>query len=88
MKLLGIISMCFDVNRSTTEEIICILQILEKKWEYNWTVYQLFIDFKKAYDSARREILYNVLMQFKVPMKLLRLIEMYLKETYNKVNIK
>jgi hypothetical protein len=27
-----------------------IRQILEKKWEYNETVHQLFIDFKKAYD--------------------------------------
>jgi hypothetical protein len=26
-------------------------KILEKKWEYNGTVHQLFIDFKKAYDS-------------------------------------
>jgi len=26
-------------------------QILEKKWESNKTVYQLFIDFEKAYDS-------------------------------------
>jgi len=28
--------------------VIC--QILEKKWEYNKAVHQLFIDFKKAYD--------------------------------------
>jgi hypothetical protein len=28
--------------------------ILERKWKYNGTVYQLFIDFKKAYDSVRR----------------------------------
>jgi hypothetical protein len=36
-------------NRSTTDQIFCIRQILEKKWEYNGTVHQLFIDFKKAY---------------------------------------
>jgi hypothetical protein len=24
-----------------------------KKWEYNGTVYQLFIDFKQAYESVR-----------------------------------
>jgi hypothetical protein len=54
MKLLGIISVGFDVNRSTTDQIFCIRQILEKKWEYNETVHQLFIDFKN--DSVRREI--------------------------------
>jgi hypothetical protein len=40
-----------------------------KKWEYNETVHQLFIDFKKAYNSVRREVLYNILIEFGVPMK-------------------
>jgi sorting nexin-29 len=39
-------------NRSTTDQIFWICQILEKKWEYNETIYQLFIDFKKAYNSV------------------------------------
>ena len=30
--------------------------MLEKKWEYNEVVYQLFIDVKKANDSVRREV--------------------------------
>jgi hypothetical protein len=47
-------------NRSSTEQIICIRKILEIKWEYNETVHQLFIDFKKAYYSVRRELLYNI----------------------------
>jgi hypothetical protein len=34
-------------NRSTTDQIFCIRQTLEKKWEYICAVYQLFIDFKK-----------------------------------------
>ena len=48
-------------------------QILEKKWEYNEEVHQLFTDFKKAYDSVRREVLYNILIEFGIPMKLVRL---------------
>jgi hypothetical protein len=40
------------------------------------TVHQLFIDFKKAYDSVRREVLYNILIEFGVPMKIVRLIKM------------
>jgi hypothetical protein len=39
-------------NRATTDQIFCIRQILEKKWEYNETVHQLFVDFKKAFDSV------------------------------------
>jgi len=57
-------------------------QIFEKKWEYNEAVHQLFIDFKKAYDSVRREVLYNILIEFGIPMKLVRLIKMYPNEAF------
>jgi hypothetical protein len=50
--------------------IFCIRQILEKKWEFIETVHQLFVDFKKAYDSVGREVLYKILIQFGIPMKL------------------
>jgi hypothetical protein len=39
-------------------------------------VHQLFIDFKKAYDSVKREVLYNILLEFGTPKKLVRLIIM------------
>ncbi|KAJ4431620.1 hypothetical protein ANN_20219 [Periplaneta americana] len=41
-----------------------------KKWEYKGTVHQLFIDFKKAYDSVKREVLYDILIEFGIPKKL------------------
>ena len=72
-------------NRSTTENIFCIHQILEKKREYNEAVNQLFRDFKKAYDSLRREVLYNILNEQWIPMKLVRQIKIYLNETYSRV---
>jgi len=50
-------------------------------------VHQLFIDFEKAYDSVRREILYNILIEFGVPRKLARLIKMCLTETYSRVRV-
>jgi purine nucleoside phosphorylase len=62
----------------------CIQQILEKKWEYSEAVHQLFIDFKKAYDSVNREVLYNILIEFSIPMKLVRLVKMCLSETYSR----
>jgi hypothetical protein len=54
---------------------------------YNETEHQLFIDFKRAYDSVRMEILYNILTEFGIPMKLIRLIKMCLHETYSKFHI-
>jgi hypothetical protein len=86
VKLLGIISVCFVVT-STTDQIFYIQLILEKKWECNGTVHQLFIDFKKAYDSFKREVLYNNLVEFGAPKKLVRLIKMCLNETYSKVRV-
>jgi hypothetical protein len=40
----------FHHNSSTMDQIFYIWQILEKKWEYNGTVHQLFIDFKISFD--------------------------------------
>ena len=75
----------FQCNRSSTDYIFCIHQILQKKWEYNETVEQLFVDFKKAYNSARMEILYKILIEFGIPMKLVRLIKMCLTDAYSRI---
>jgi hypothetical protein len=66
-------------------DIFCIRQILEKKWEYNEAVHQLFVDIKKPYDTFRREALYNILIEFGFPKKLVRLIKVCLTETYSRV---
>jgi hypothetical protein len=46
-----------------------------EKFEYNEAVHNLVIDFKKAYDSVRREVLYDILIEFGISMKLIRLIK-------------
>jgi sorting nexin-29 len=48
-------------------------------------VYQLFVEFKKAYDSVRREAFYNIVIEFGIPLKPARLIKMCLNETYSRV---
>jgi hypothetical protein len=48
MKLLGIILVVFQHNKSATDHIFCIHQSLEKKWKFNETVHQLIINFKKS----------------------------------------
>jgi hypothetical protein len=43
--------------------------------------------FKKANDSVRRETLYNILTEFGIPKKLVRLIKMCFTETYSRVRV-
>jgi hypothetical protein len=38
-------------------------------------------------DSVRREVSYNIVIEFGISMKLIRLIKMCLSETYSKVHI-
>ena len=48
-------------------------------------MHRLFTDFKKAYDSVRREVLYNILIEFGILMKLIRLIKRCLNKMYGRV---
>jgi hypothetical protein len=50
-------------------------------------VHQLFIDFKKACDSVRREVLYNTVIEFGIPVKLVTLIKLCLNETCGIVRV-
>jgi hypothetical protein len=61
--------------------------IIEESLSCQLSVHQLFIDFKKTYDSVKREVRSNILLQFVTPMKLVRLFKTCLNETYSKVRI-
>jgi hypothetical protein len=50
-------------------------------------VHQLFIDFKKAYDSIKGEVLYNILLEFGMPKNLVRLLKTCFNETCSTVCI-
>ena len=71
-------------NRSTTAHIFVIHQIIEKKWEDNETLHQLFLNLNKVFYLFTTELFYNILIEFGIPMKLVRLIKMRLSETYNR----
>lgn len=53
-----------NVHFSATDQILVILQLsdrlLSRKWQCFARVYQLFINFKRNYDSVRREIIAHV----------------------------
>ena len=45
----------FRKNRSTTNQIFMLRQILEKTKEFGIETHHLFIDFKSAYDTIKRD---------------------------------
>jgi len=51
---------------------------MRKKWEYNEAIHQLFVDYKKVYNSVRREVFYNILIDFSILMQLARIIKLCL----------
>jgi hypothetical protein len=72
----------FRCNRSTTDQILCISQIMEKKILSSMRQYiSCLIDFKKAYDSVRTEVLYDNLIDLGVTMKVVRLNKICLNKT-------
>jgi hypothetical protein len=52
--------------------------------EHMETVLQLFMDFKKAYGLVRREVSYDILIEFGTSMKLVTLVKICLNEDYSK----
>jgi hypothetical protein len=45
------------------------------------------MDFKKAYDSVTKEFLYNILTEFGIPLKLVRLRKVGLNEPYSRIRV-
>jgi len=73
-KLLGTIKVDFDVMHQLL--IIHSAYIKKKKLENNEAAHLLFTHFKKAYNPVRWKVLYNILIEFVIPMKLVRLEEL------------
>ena len=63
--LLGSTGVDFDAIDQPLSMCFCIRQILEgKNWKHTEAVHQIFVDYKKAHESVRKEVLYNILIEF------------------------
>jgi hypothetical protein len=61
-----------DFDAKVGRENILHLSGTRKEWECIGTVHQFIIDFEKAYDSVRREVLHNILTEFGTSVKVVR----------------
>ena len=77
----------FRPNRSTTDQIFTIRQLLEKSWEFNRDVHQLFIDFRQAYDSIARDSIWKALEDIGVPKKIIQITKQCIGNSKAKVRI-
>ena len=61
--------------------------ISERAYENKVHTHQLYIDYMRAYDTINRVKLVEIMKEFVIPMKLVRLVKMTLTCTNNKVKI-
>jgi hypothetical protein len=77
----------FWQNRSTIDNIFIIRQIVEKCYEHNMDIHNIFIDYTHAFDSVKRNKIIECLFQYHIPVKLIRLIKLTLEKTRAKVKV-
>lgn len=78
----------FRQNRSVTDQIFTLKQIMNHSFDHNLPLHILFIDFKQAYDSIKKRKLIEAMESLQVPEKLVRLTDMTLKQTECKIVLK
>jgi endonuclease/exonuclease/phosphatase family metal-dependent hydrolase len=77
----------FRRGMSTSDQIFCIRQIIQKSHDMNTETDHLFIDFKAAYDSIDREQLWMLMAEFGFPNKMIRLLKATLTGVVSRVKV-
>ena len=67
----------FRSGSSTTDHLFSVRQLLEKCYEFNVEHTHLFIDFQQAYDSVRCLSMWQIMCEFVIPAKLIKLTNLY-----------
>ena len=57
----------FRRGRSAIEQIFVLRNIVEQATECNSSLYVCFVDYEKAFDSVRRETLWNIMESYGIP---------------------
>jgi len=84
-KLLGIINVDFDATGQLLIIHSAFVKYFRKNGNKQSSVSALYRLQETLFDLVRREDLYNILTEFGIPMKLVRLIKMCMNETYSTV---
>jgi hypothetical protein len=77
----------FRENRSCIDQINTLRIIIEQTMEYQSTLYLSFIDFEKAFDSIKREKMWQAMKTFGIPTKIINLLQEMYREFSCRVEI-
>ena len=66
----------FQQERSTMYQITTPCNIIEQSLEWNTTLYTIFVDFQKAFDSVDQDTLWKLVAYYGIPEKIIKLIRM------------
>jgi hypothetical protein len=77
---------CKNLVKKTVHRSIIIIGVAQKALRL-WCEGPSSQTKKKAYDSVRRKVLYNILIEFGIPLKLVRLVKICLNITYTRVRV-
>ena len=65
----------FRHGRGTSEHIFSLRNIIEQVHEWQATLYVTFVDFRKAFDSLNREMIWRILLHYGIPKALVDIIK-------------
>lgn len=65
----------FRAHRSTTDMIFTLRQLQEKIREQHASAFAIFVDLKKAFDTVNRQALWQIMLKFGCPEKLVNIIK-------------
>ena len=77
----------FRKGRGCVDMIFVARQLIEKTREHNDTLYMLFVDLKKAYDSVPRQALWKVLEKCGVPPRMLSIVRLFHEGMHAEVKV-
>jgi hypothetical protein len=75
----------FCPNKSTTDQLFIIRQMMQKHYAYGLDLHVLFTDFTQAFDSVNREKLFEITYEYGISKILIRLVQMSMSTTKAKV---
>ena len=75
----------FRVNRGCCDQIFTLRQLIEMRYEYRRPTVMTFIDFKSAFDSVDRSVMWLVAESLGIPAKIVRILKVMYTDTFCRV---